>query len=216
MIAIIIIVIGLVGIKIWKQNHIYDGISENRDSFDALIQSHRDSNVVGWLTVEDTAINTVVAQGDDNQKYLETDIDGNPSIAGTPFLDYRNDKLFRDPYSVIYGHHMGDHLMFSDLVLFTEESLWEIERKGSLELTDGRVFDITFFACLEATSTDSSYYDPILIRNNWNTESRKKLTEDAFIVKNTISENDQIIVLSTCADADSEKRIVVMGKLTQK
>lgn len=211
MIAILIVAVVLIGIKIWKQNHIYGGISENKDSFAELIQSSPD--VVAWLTVEDTAIDTVVVQSDNNLKYIDTDVYGNPSLAGTPFLDYRNNREFQDPYSIVYGHHMEDHMMFSDLEFFTDESFWETERKGSLKLKDGTVFDITFFACLEAPAHDSDYYDPIKIRNNWNPEFRDSLTEEAIVVEDTISEADRIIMLSTCVSAASENRIIVMGKL---
>lgn len=44
--------------------------------------------------------------GTDNFEYLEKDVLGNPSVAGSIFLDAKSDRNFHDFYTVIMGHHM--------------------------------------------------------------------------------------------------------------
>ena len=36
------------------------------------------------------------------------------------FLDSGCDNGFREPYALLYGHHMADHKMFGDLDLYED------------------------------------------------------------------------------------------------
>ena len=69
-------------------------------------------DVCGWLTLDHTKIDYPVVQGTDNFEYLEKDVLGNPSVAGSIFLDYRNERDFSDSKNIIYGHNMKDGSMF--------------------------------------------------------------------------------------------------------
>lgn len=180
-------------------------------SFEDLIAANPE--VIAWLTVDGTGIDTVVVQSDNNTKYLNTDVYGEQSLTGTPFLDYRNAAGFSDCYSIIYGHNVENRKMFSDLNLFTDEEFWEDAGTGTLELRDGTKMDIEFFACIRAKGTDSRYFDPRMVRNNWNEDFLKELTEKAIVRKGDIGTGDRVLVLSTCEEADSEDRILLMGRL---
>ena len=190
---------------------------ETKDSFQDLIAANPD--VVAWLTVDGTEIDTVVTQADNNTKYISTDVYGEQSITGTPFLDYRNSPEFVDHYSIIYGHNVQNHMMFSDLKLFTDKEFWNEKRTGTLELKSGKKYDIEFFACIEAEEKDSRYYDPRMVENNWmlegsaNKEFLAGLTKDATVSVGEIKEDDRILALSTCEEADSENRIIIIGRL---
>ena len=175
----------------------------------------RNPDVIGFLTVEGTEIRCAVVQGTDNLTYLNTNADGEESFAGTPFLDCRNAADFTDPYSVIYGHLMEDHLMFGDLQLFEDEAFWTEERRGKLLLTDGSEIGIRFVAYLRADSEDSRFFDPLRVRNNWNEEFLNDMAGEFRISTEKIGTGDCILALSTCTAFESEERIMILGKLNR-
>lgn len=80
--------------------------------FDALKKVNED--VVGWIYIPGTNINHVVAQGDTNDTYLRTLINGEYNANGTVFLDMDDTAPgVVDQQTTLYGHHMNDGSMFS-------------------------------------------------------------------------------------------------------
>ncbi len=91
-------------------------------------------NAIGRITIDDTPVDYPVLQSDNNLEYLSKDPDGNYSMAGSIFLDFRNKPDFTDPYNIIYGHHMPDGLMFGALDAFADPSYFASHRRGTLFL----------------------------------------------------------------------------------
>ena len=212
-IVILICAIAVVGKMIWDQMNDEKGTSGMKADFHELAEMNPE--VVAWLTVDDTMIDTVICQAEDNTKYLNTDVYGEQTLTGCPFLDYRNDPKLVDRYSIIYGHNVENRLMFSDILLFQDGEFWDKERTGTIELVDGTIYKIRFFACVKAKEDDSSYFDPRMVRNNWEEDFLEGLTEGAEVSKDRIELSDRILVLSTCEEADSEDRVLVLGKLSE-
>lgn len=73
------------------------------------------SDVIGWITIDNTNINYPITQAKDNDYYLKRDINKNLSSCGNIFLDFENKKDFTDANSVIYGHNLRSGGMFGDL-----------------------------------------------------------------------------------------------------
>lgn len=214
--AILIVLIVFVIRQIKDQKSTYDHITENSGDAGLLDElAGVNPEVIAWITVDDTLIDTCVTQADNNIKYVNTDAKGDESFAGNPFLDYRNSPDFSDVYSIIYGHLMEDHLMFSDLVLFQDKSFWDQKRTGTLLLTDGRKYDITFFACIVTSSDDSRFFDPLRVRNNWNEEFLQEMLKGAYIKQDEIDLKDNILALSTCLSFDTNERILILGRLSE-
>ena len=87
------------------------------DSMTELLNENPD--VAGWITVDDTKIDNVVLQTDNNEYYLDKDFYGNRNIAGQIYIDYRcvandYDKNQSDNL-IIYGHNQADQTMFGTL-----------------------------------------------------------------------------------------------------
>lgn len=95
---------------------VYKPTEDKSKSFEEL--QALNPEVIGWVTVDGTHIDYPVTQASDNDKYVNTDAEGKYSLAGSIFLDYRNQKDFTDFNSILYGHHMADHAMFGDLADF--------------------------------------------------------------------------------------------------
>ena len=168
-------------------------------------------NMVAWLTVDDTNIDYPVMQGEDNNEYLNKDPFGDYALSGSIFLDSRNDPEFKDYYSLIYGHHMDHGGMFGDVVEYTDISYFEKHMEGWLYLADA-TYQIQMFACVE---TDA--YDSMIYGCGADTDLNKLLSyieEHAVVYKNMTTDRPaQVIGLSTCADARTNGRVIVFGRL---
>ena len=75
------------------------------------------SDVVGWLSIENTKLSTVLLQTDNNYYYLYRDIHKNQSRYGSPFVNAEcsmgPDGLSKN--TIIYGHNTHDKLIFNVL-----------------------------------------------------------------------------------------------------
>lgn len=78
----------------------------------------------GWLTIYGTQISEPVVQGETNETYLRTNINGEHAEAGTLFLDETTD-LTQDGNLIIYGHKMNDGTMFGTLDKFEDEEFFD-------------------------------------------------------------------------------------------
>jgi sortase B len=114
---------------LWDNNRVYaavddvqadmlklkPAVEDEKPSFEELLKINPD--VRAWVTLDNTGIDYPVVQGKTNLSYINTDVYGNFSLAGSIFLDSRNDGNFNDTYSLLYGHYMENSKMFGDLEL---------------------------------------------------------------------------------------------------
>ncbi len=128
-----------------------------KKDFDELKKINQD--VCGWMTINGTRMDYPIVKGKNNQKYLNTDIFGSFSLAGSIFLDSRNSADFSDPYSIIYGHHMDNHQMFGDLDLFKDPDYFNSHTHLEL-VTPDKTFEYEALAILELPDNISEIFDP--------------------------------------------------------
>lgn len=120
----------------FKPKDVSDDGGEAGPSFDELLAINPD--VCAWITMDNTAIDHVVLQGETNLTYINTDAYKRFALAGSIFLDSRCDPTFADDYSLFYGHHMVNHGMFGDLDLYKDAKFFEENNTGTL-MTPGEV-----------------------------------------------------------------------------
>ena len=84
----------------------------------------QNSDLFGWLRIDDTPINyPVMHTPDDPQYYLRRAFDKSNAQSGTPFLD---GACFEGCGNyIIYGHHMKGGTMFGTLPKYADEKYWE-------------------------------------------------------------------------------------------
>lgn len=168
-------------------------------------------DVVAWLTVDDTNIDYPVVQGETDMEYINKNVYGEFALSGSIFLSCLNSSDFSDSYNLVYGHHMSNGAMFGDVENFLEEEYFEEHTTGTLYLPDV-TYQLTFFACLETNTNDSMVYE--IQSESDNTARIAYLAAEASRYRAIqISGQDKIIALSTCADAESNDRIVLFGKM---
>ncbi len=91
--------------------------------FEALRENGPD--IIGWLSLPDTAINYPVTQTDNNEYYLHHLYDGTYNKVGCLFADYENQADFSDRNTIIYGHNMRDGSMFAALNEYGEQGYYD-------------------------------------------------------------------------------------------
>lgn len=174
-----------------------------------LIKINED--VVAWVTIDDTNIDHPVVQGEDNMEYVNKDVYKNFALSGSIFLDYRNNKEFKDPYSLLYGHHMDQGGMFGDVVLFEKKDYFDKHKTGTLFLPK-ETYRIEIFMVSKIDAYDSVIFNPSSIASM---DNRQALIEHARKTKLHERDinigNDRIIALSTCEKATTNGRTVVLG-----
>lgn len=212
------------GYSLWDTARVFNGAflssdllkfkpSGNGDSgptFEELRQINPDC--CAWITVDDTHIDYPVVHGEDNKTYINTDVYGEFALSGAIFLDYRNTADFSDPYSLVYGHHMENGAMFGDIVEFTKQAYFDAHPTGTLYLPD-TTYAITIFASVQTDAYDTVIYNPEMETTDVSTlldtiQSKAVCSRDIGITA-----EDHIIGLSTCAENETNGRVIVFGRL---
>lgn len=104
----------------------------------------------GWLHIDDEIADIHISypflQGETNDEYLRTTMEGEHSSAGSVFVDENTPGDFSDHHTIIYGHNMLDGSMFSDLKKYTGTAEKEPERYFYIYLVDGSVLKCRLFS----------------------------------------------------------------------
>lgn len=86
-------------------------------------------DVIAWLTIPGTNIDYPVVQTTDNETYLSKTFEGGTSVAGSIFLDSDSRSDLMGLHSILYGHHMKNKTMFTDLIKFKDEEFFNKHRE---------------------------------------------------------------------------------------
>ena len=181
-------------------------------TFDELLAINPD--VVGWVSMDNTKIDHPILHGDNNLEYINKDVYGNFALAGSIFLDSRNDRNFRDSYSLLYGHHMADSRMFGDLDLYKDEAFFRENRTGTL-LTPEKVYDLEVISCMLVGASDDYIFEPTDSRNDIKSlldyaEKNSLFVNDDVLARARQTKNLQILALTTCSSEFTDARTIVL------
>ncbi|AYE33762.1 class B sortase [Clostridium septicum] len=164
-----------------------------------------------WIKVENTNIDYPVAQGKDNDYYINHDFNKNENISGAIFLDYRN-NFINDLNTIVYGHHMRNETMFNNLVKFKDSNFFNENNKIKI-IYDGKELEYKVFSVY--VIDDKNNYLITNFNNNNEYNNYIKEIRDRSLYKNDVevTDKDKIITLSTCSFEFEGARTVVHGKL---
>ena len=183
-----------------------------------------------WLTVYDTTIEYPVVQAENDLYYASHDIYGNQSRTGAISLAAANDPHLKDSYNVIYGHHMDNKAMFGGLDLFKNEDYFYSHQEGLIVGTSG-IYDIEFFAVATGDAYESAIYTvgdraqaviSYLASNGegggegMHGETPVFPTEVLIFDAAAAKGAEKVIALSTCADATTNGRLLLFGKMVKR
>lgn len=209
-ILVIIMIVSLINIFIWlfENNQTKKIVTHakkyinigNKNTLNPEIKTINE-DIIGWLTVDNTKIDYPIVQTNNNEYYLNHNLDREYSSAGWIFMDSKN-KL-DDQNLIIYGHHRRDGSMFGSI-----DSLINKNDAGQIKLIiENNTFYYNIFSIYK---TDEEYNYREKEYNNFNKKIQefKKRSINNYNVN--ITNKKQIITLSTC-DNDNKNRIVVHG-----
>ena len=192
----------------------------------------QNQDLVGWLTIPGTNIDTAVMHNPDDRYngatedyYLHHDIYGTENKYGISYMDMYNTGSALDTNNVIYGHNMTDGLMFAQL-----ERYYSIDGfKAAPLIRYSTLFaDYTFkvYAVIITNGEkygDNDYLFDYTMTNFPSADNFGKFIQalDERKLYSTgvdINTNDTLITLSTCSyeiSTDNMGRLAVVGRMVR-
>lgn len=173
------------------------------------------ADFVGWIRVPGTEINYPVMQSpDESNFYLRRNFEKEYSNLGTPYLQENCDIRTCDNL-IIYGHHMLDGGMFSDLELYKKEAFFEQHKYVRFDTLDELgLYEVMAVVITTAYQADSfQYYNYVesneLTFNTYVNECKQRALYDTGI---DAEYGDKLVTLSTCEYSSDNGRLIVVAK----
>lgn len=188
----------------------------NFKSFEELMGIN--SDICAWVTINNTKIDYPVLYGKNNWDYINKDVYGEYALAGSIFLDSRNDRTFQNIYSLLYGHHMENGSMFGDLVKFKEDTFFEENRTGNLILPD-KVYNLEIFSCILTDAADETIFEPQLYEDDITALLDYAAQNSVCIDTGKMADLRQrakeckILALSTCSYEFTDARTIILAEM---
>lgn len=179
-------------------------ISPEQKALQALKAQYPD--MIGKIQIPGTEIDFPIAQGRDNDFYLNHNYKKDYHPFGTIFLDYQNKADFTDTNSVLYGHNVRSGHVFHDLEKFQEESFVKDHPYILIDTPEGRkTYKIV---AVYPTSAYDKYRDPDYPGDQWE-EFIKRINKNNLLSAPMPPGKYRLLTLSTCSDV--KDRLVVHG-----
>lgn len=172
------------------------------------------SDLVGWLSIDDTEVNYPVVQTPENPDYyLYRNFEQEYNVHGCLYAREACDVNAPSDNITIYGHHMRDGTMFGSLKYYQKKSYWEEHSTLRFDtLTERHTYEI--FAVFKTTASQGegfAYHQFV------DAESEEAFDEFISTCKGlsfyktgiTPEYGDKIICLSTCEYTQQNGRFVV-------
>ena len=225
--VIIVVTLAIAGVSAYKIYDIFKNYKADQNTYSNIQSEARagddidwdhlqeiNSDIVGWIRIDGTNIDYPVVKSHDNDEYLHTLFDGSWGNAGTIFVDCNTADPFNQFNTVVYGHHMKDGSMFENLKNYKDAD-YALDH-GEMELlTPSQDYRLELAAFLNCPS-DSKIYDNN-ISGSYREDYLKAIKKYAeYTTDVQLTENDKIVVLSTCAYEYEGARYVIVGKLVRK
>ena len=168
------------------------------------------SEIVAWISLDNTAVDYPITQTSNNQFYLTHDYKKDYSIAGNIFVDYRS-NLLTDDYSVIYGHNMNGESMFGELNKYEDKNYFDAHASGKIYLEDGSLHNLSILDFAIAAS-DNEYLYEIEKNARGANESIINYISPISVNKRAADEYpNTLILLSTCYKHSSQRAVLLVG-----
>lgn len=165
--------------------------------FEELLKKNTDT--VGYLSVNNTKINYPVVQASTNSYYLNRDFNKRKNSMGWIFMDYRNNAKDLDKNTIIYGHNIKQGIMFGTLKYALNSSWYKKESNQVITFnTPTKNMKWRIFSIYRIPATED------YLKTEF--ESDEEYTEFLNMLKNRsinnfnveLNESSKILTLSTC------------------
>ena len=176
--------------------------------------AQQNSDMVGWLKIEQTPVNyPVMCTPEEPAYYLHRAFDGAWAKSGTPFL--AQGCTAESDCVLIYGHNMKNNTLFGPLEHYRQADYWQAHRLFSFDtLTEKRQYEVfAAVSCriLRADEAGFRYYDWAgeLTEDSWQALTHYLLAESLYPTGITPAFGEQIVILSTCSYHTEGGRVII-------
>lgn len=176
----------------------------------------KNSDLVGWMTIDGTPINYPVMQTPDRADYyLHRNFEKKESSHGCLYVRESCDVFAPSDNLTIYGHHMKDGSMFASLDKYRKMEFWEEYPQIQFDTIYNRQ-TYTIFAVFKTTASVGEGFTYHLFEdaadeaefNDFVSTCKKLSFYDTGI---TPEYGDKMITLSTCEYSQDNGRLVVVA-----
>ena len=179
----------------------------------------QNSDLAGWIRIEDTNINYPVMHTPDNPDfYLKHGFDKEYSDYGCPYVQDNCDVQLPSDNVILYGHHMKNGSMFPDLEKFKNQDFWQEHKTFFFNtVTDRYEYEIVavFKTFVYSDSPESfKYYHFVNAETPEDFSAFIDRCKELAIYDTGVSAEygDKLITLSTCEYSRTNGRLVVVAK----
>ena len=179
----------------------------------------KNPDIIGWITIEDTQIDyPLMFTPDDEEKYIDTNFEGEPDKRGEIFMDKDCDIDPESDNLIFYGHNMESGEMLGELFGYEQEEFWKEHPLIQVKtLYEERTYEIV------GAFRDRVYYnyeDCFKFYQFIDYDKQEELDEAIdYYIANTPYDmdveyemDDRFITLVTCAYHEEDGRYVVVAR----
>ena len=179
----------------------------------------QNADIVGWLEIENTNINYPVLQGTNNRYYMTHNYKKENSKNGSIFLDANYNWNIPSNNLLIYGHNLGNGMMFQELLKYEKESFYQ--EHPAIRFTtaeeDAEYEIISVFKSRVYYKSEKNVFRYYYFINSKSEEEYNQFVKNAknaslYPIDATANYGDQLITLSTCSYYVEDGRFAVVGR----
>lgn len=201
-----------------------DGGGANISGYDQQLEQMRasltslreiNSDVYGWIYVENTKINYPILRGTDNDYYLDHSYNHNYLPIGSIFLDAATKEPITDNFNaVLYGHNVAaGSMMFHDVTKFLNADTFYNSKIYIYTMEGVYIYQPV---SIYQTTSDYQYF-----RTEFGTEASflefasEVVSNSKFPSDTTFASGDTMITFSTCTNGAPDGRYALHAKLVE-
>lgn len=176
------------------------------------------TDLVGWLKIEDTIIHYPVMQSDDDEFYLNHNFSKEKDRHGCLFIRNHVNVLTPGSNFIIYGHNMKDGSMFGSLTEYRNRTFYE---EHSAILFDNLYWQETYdilavfeSKVLEENEDGLRYYEVYQMKSEDDFNDFYQQIKNLSLYDTGVdaSYGDRFLTLSTCSYHTDNGRFVIVAK----
>ena len=197
--------------NIFGQTEPSEGNAMLKIDFAALQEINPD--VVGWIDIPGLKISYPVVQAEDNQYYLNKTFRKENNIAGSIYMDFRNQADMSDRNTIIHGHNMKNRTMFGNLKKYGEEGVAEANTEFYFYIPE-KIYRCEVISYRTVRAITEEYPVGFATKKEFNEFVQRAVQNSWYDFLVETEEEDRIITLSTCTSNDTS-RFVVQARLVE-
>lgn len=196
--------------------------SEKEETHNFVQLQKENEDIYGWIYVPGTQVDYPVLQSEQDNFYLSHDVTRAESVAGAIYSNQCNSIEMTDYITVLYGHDMKAGTMFASLHCYDEETFLQEnpifyfeteEKKSTYEILGVYNYNDRYIPAVFDVKSASG------MLSFWDSLEKCAEEKDALThakPEASITEEDRLLVLSTCIRDQDERRFLVVGKQIQQ